>query len=197
MDEINTIYEIRDKRSARIVGQCTSLVHALREVEWHGGADAFQIGKIYRGGWRGRIGRSTRYVAPWPEPKTQEFVTRWLRGDKIRDLENYFDTSMTALDKKRREMGFPVRLPKGLWDADDETSINFMFDEGMTIDEIAQHFKRTKNSVAFRLRKSSEKSDRRTKYTKRAPPRYGKTRWPRKKEVQRKLDEARKLARGG
>lgn len=148
---LNTIYELRCKSTARLITQSSNFEAALREARWHGGTFRangtslkFYVTQVQRRGWGGMMGHSNRYGRKWPAAKLSDFRSDWKAGMRVVDLCVKYDTSTPSIIKMQR------RLREQFNAADDQTML-YMLTEGMTVDEISEHFQRAPNSLVRRL----------------------------------------------
>lgn len=162
------IYELREP-SGKLVAQCLSEEACLREASWRdivGGT----ITLLHRGpSWGYDAGHPRRYVARWPDKKLVDFGARYRSGYVLRDLEAYFETSISSICKLARKLGCPKRsaIPEnwgkhaGRWTSDEDALVLSLYldkksqieDRGRqaVIREISQSLDRSWAAVYFRL----------------------------------------------
>jgi hypothetical protein len=149
--ESDVIFELRQKKTGKLITQSSTLQSCLREAGWNGGkfrADAksekFYIRKIERQGWGGFSSRSPRYGRRWPARKLAEFRIDWLSGMRLVDLEKKYDCGAPTIKRA-------INRLRSRFDPAHDTAMLYMLKEGMTIDEIAEHFQRAPDSLVRRL----------------------------------------------
>jgi transposase-like protein len=151
IDGVNIIYELRSLTTKKLVSQSSSFDNALREAAWRGGkfrangtSAKFFIHEVTRSGWGGMRARSHRFGSKWPTAKRNEYRRDWKSGMKIVEIENKYDCSAPTLIKIQKTF-------HEHFDPNDDQPMLYMLKEGMTIDEIAEHFQRAPDSLVRRL----------------------------------------------
>lgn len=159
----------------RIARQSSSRECAEREICWWAasGATDLRIEPIERSG-EGRFGygRPARSGGVWPSAKVEEFRERYARGEAVNFLAEHFDCSIANVCKRARSMGFGHRIDDsrnfekhmGRWTDREERLINFMYDEGMPVREIAGHINRGQSAIEERLRNTASDLSNRSKF---------------------------------
>ena len=107
------LFVLTDKVTGKTAAEMTSREACEREAAWLGGRENFVMRQVMRAPSRGfRLGHPNRYVRPWPETKTKEFHKRYLAGEPISRLAEYFDTSEFRVTSLARKLGIPRRISK-------------------------------------------------------------------------------------
>lgn len=107
-----TLYRI--EKHGKLVHISRTKEAALREIAWRDwilGCDGVKIVEMTREGMTmyGMTHHPHRYGSPWPKAKLEEFKRLYQSDMSMRELEEYFDTSISSLGKKRAQLGLPPR----------------------------------------------------------------------------------------
>lgn len=161
---MNILFNLRSRTTGKLIAQSTTFAHSKCEAEWRGGLDPFFIEAIEREGWEGLIAKSDRFGSPWPPAKIDEFCSLYEAGIPVRRLAAHFDCEDHGIIRMRNKLGLRKRMDvqdrpgsyNSLWTPDQDELINYMFDEGMSVDEITKHIARTTASVVQRIRETAK-----------------------------------------
>lgn len=153
-----TLFILRDSRG-KTVAECFSEEMCYREADWCDLVPPYTIERDQRGTLSGCYGRPMRYVRPWSEKKIEEFRAMYMAGTPWREIEDYFDSSSTALMARCRLMGLPKRSEfegrwekhGGLWTEGEDARLLALHRSGKAIEEIITHIDRSFGAVERRL----------------------------------------------
>jgi hypothetical protein len=107
------LFVLIEKATGKTVAEMTNRKACEREAEWHGGKRLFVIRQALREpSWGFGVGRPNRYVGPWPEAKVEEFRKRYVSGEPVERVADYFDTSVASVTSMARKLHIPRRVPR-------------------------------------------------------------------------------------
>lgn len=150
----NRLFVLLDRHTNKIIAESSTKYHAWREADWRGSplkpdgtSKKFVLREIIRLARFG-ISRCDRYGAKWPPAKVREFCKDYLDGVLQKDLCQMYDCNPCTLSRIIKRM----RKPTERFDKEQDPLMLYMLTEGMTINEIAQHFERAPDSIILRLK---------------------------------------------
>lgn len=157
----NVVLRLIDDRTGKLVAECLSHDACEREARWRS-IDKWHVEKTERNpSWGYDEGLSKRFVPPWSESKISDFKDRYLAGESLKSLCEVFGTTDAALIARARKLGIPKRPSwpvywekhTGKWTAREDELVNFLYEEGLTTDEVGENVERTEVAVRARLSK--------------------------------------------
>lgn len=98
-------------------------------------------------------------------PQEDEDIARLFEVEKakVRIVAEYVERTPAQVRKRLAALGLWVRQSYGAWTGQQDELINFMYDEGIGINEIAEHIERLPSAVLGRLRKTGKALSTRTR----------------------------------
>jgi hypothetical protein len=107
------LFVLIEKATGKTVAEMTSRKACEREAEWHGDKHLFVIRQAVREpSWGLDVGRPNRFVGPWPKAKVEEFRKRYVSGEPVMRLADYFDTSVVRVTSLARKLHISRRVPR-------------------------------------------------------------------------------------
>jgi hypothetical protein len=160
-----------------LLAQVDRFCDAIRELRWQrrsGMADTVSVASVGLQPSFDYHGMRKRGGCRWPQAKEADFVVDYLARVPLKEMSNKYGSPFTAMLARARRLGLTkyreddatCEKHSGLWTNREDELINYLYDEGKTVEQIAEVLPRHTRAIYARLGQTATSLSSRSRFGK-------------------------------